>query len=214
MTKPLLNQKKLITCYTRQKGKIACATSFNAFPFLHSAFSHVEMIVYQRSSEIYSLQDASLVKSFDLTKNFDSLFYAGKICKALLSIAPFQTPSPLLYLLFIKFLEKLALFPHPATLSIAFQLKLLLHEGILSMQKHCSNCSEKALALSAGSGKCLSHATNDPICFNEREWDELLLLAYGKSFSAWENIETSSSVEEKIERAFLELTENTWGEYR
>jgi recombinational DNA repair protein (RecF pathway) len=107
--------------------------------------------------------------------------------------------SPALYTLFSAYLKKLPSVK-PDILSASFRLKLLQHEGLLSLDTHCS-CGNPARQLSEGESTCTKCKSG--FLFTMEEWDQLHQLTYLRQFSALPKIAPLK----KIDQLFTERME-------
>jgi recombinational DNA repair protein (RecF pathway) len=88
-----------------------------------------------------------------------------------------------LFALSCAIFQKISSFDHPEILAALFRVKMLLHEGLLSIDKGCSQCEGPALHLCEGESYCLKHAGCPGWTFAPEEWSHLHLLATARSFA-------------------------------
>jgi DNA repair protein RecO len=206
---PYLGRQKILKVFTPEEGLVSLiAKSANpSWTAFTSPFCIAEWVYKKGQREIYPLKDGSVLESLlELRQTYDSLNAAGSIAQDVLKTQLPGKRAPALYELLCVYLKKLGSFPNPASLAASFRLKLLLHEGLLSLEDKCSLCAASALHLHEGQSYCLSHAPFPGISFSPEEWESISLLAYGRKFSFFEQI--SSAPIGKIGQLFEERIKN------
>ncbi len=157
--------------------------------------------VYQKkgSKDLYRLRDASLLDPLLLLRtSYSHLTAASAIARNILASQMSLQSAPNLYALLQSYLQRLAQFDNPNTLSLSFVLKLLTHEGLLSIRPQCALCNNEALAIKEGESLCHDHSSLQDVFFSSEEWKTVLLLTHAKQFSLLQQIEISDPLEEKI----------------
>lgn len=196
---PYLGTGRILKVFSREAGLISLFTKKKTLGSLASPFCIGEWIYRKRpGGDLYTLQDASLIDPLlGLRHSFHCLSAAGLMAQDILkSQLPIET-SPALYDLLCSYFKQLHSFLHPEILSTSFRLKLLLHEGLLSLTKHCSHCPHAALHLSEGESFCSFHAPLPSIEFTQIEWEQLHLLAFASKFSLLHEIQIQPLLIEK-----------------
>ncbi len=195
---PYLGKKQILKVFTLEDGLVTLMTKS-----VHSPFCIGEWVYRKKRGDIYTLEEGSLIDPLlELRANYELLSAAGAIAKDLLrSQLPTKKNSDL-YALLTTYLKKLPLFADPAILVASFRLKLLLHEGLLSLQETCCQCGGPAQHLFQGESYCVEHASALGHSFSPTEWKELWLLSFARQFSLLQHSE--SAPKEKIERIFEE----------
>ncbi len=194
-----LERQKILKVFTSQEGLITLFAKKTSFASLYSPFLIGEWVYEQKTTDLYLLKDASLIQDLsDLRQNYAALLSAGKIAQNLLKSQLNGKPSPLLYALTAKYFEKLQTFPKPENLAASFDLKLLLHEGLLNLQETCSSCTSFATHLNEGESVCSMHRTAGSIGFSKEEWQSLYALACSRRFEDLEKIILTENLKEKI----------------
>jgi DNA repair protein RecO len=141
-----------------------------------SPLSHSHLQLSKGNSDLYQIQDASLLNPFlQIRGNLDKLTAAGKLLKLLKKSQFPEKPSPILFALTISYLKRLESSINPASLAISFQGKILRHEGIFPENKE-----ESAVPL------------------EQEEWDILNTLSFSKSFEELENVKLPTLLPAKI----------------
>lgn len=198
---PYLGTQKILKVFTKEQGLL----SFIVKKGIFQPFCIGEWVYIEKTQGLYPLKDASVFEHFlELRASFATLSAAGKIGRALLQS---QLPGKggNLYALAIAYLKKLAQFAHPETLVCSFLLKLLLHDGLLSLKNECSECGEKTSSLTQGESFCITHSSTESILFSEEEWLLLHHLTFTRSFQAFQILEVNVEIQNKIEKLFEQL---------
>lgn len=209
-TIPYLGNTRILKVFTQKSGLetfLAKGVNKKSWTLFTTPFCLAEWVVRPSKSEMATLIDASLLDSLSELKNdYTVLFFAGQIAKSLLSFQLPKKKSAELYTLLYAYFKKLSLFEDPEVLVASFQLKILLWEGLLSLQPLCSLCSKEAAFLEKGESLCSLHATfNRSHSFTKEEWDTLFLLAYGKKFSLLQESRLSTEIKKKISELFNDI---------
>ena len=198
-TIPYLGSSRILKVFTREAGLISLFTKTKNLGSLGSPFCIGEWIYKGGKGDIYTLQDASLIDPLlDLRHSFASISSAGSMAQDILRSQLPEQASPPLYDLLGGYFKKLAQFSQPEILVISFRLKLLLHEGLLSLNTQCTRCAHKALHLSRGESFCLNHSLSTGLTFTQIEWDQLHQLAFASKFSLLNELNIPPSFMEKI----------------
>ena len=165
-TTPYKESHRIITLFTQEAG----ITSFMAKRVktpekmvLLSPFSQIEVIYRKKLSDLYSFKDGSLIAdNLFLREKWDYLEIAGKMAQILLHSQLPGKPAPLLYNLFLSCIKQIPHFEEPTSLLLFFYLKLLSHEGILSLEERAAF----------------------PISLSAASWDVMMELVGHRSFQA------------------------------
>ena len=173
---------------------------------LTTPFSHGEYVCHQGRSELWNFQDGTLLNDhLALRQSLKSLQAAGALASAILASQMAGKPAPALFALYRSYHRQVTQFEDPEPLLASFYLKLLKHEGLLSVSAHCSSCEEKtARFLLQGESFCSAHADpSNALSFTAPEWEQLLLLDEAQQFSALRTAPLPSSLLQKIQTLFL-----------
>lgn len=174
---------------------------------LTAPLQQVEIIYSKGRSEISSCRELSLLKSFlELRQKIEFLESAGEMGAAIIATQQTYAPNPLIYKLFLYYLENIVKVDDPFALAASFKLKLLRHEGSLAIQPNCSVCSVESTTISIYSGECYcpNHAPLEGICFSGEEIDFLMLFTYGRSLKLFSGIRVPEFLLRKIRQLFKE----------
>jgi len=204
-TIPYLGRQKILKVFMPEGGLVSLIVksahpSWNA---LTSPFCIAEWVYKKGQKEIYPLKDGSLSDGLlELRQNYEALLAAGSMAQDLIRTQLPSKSAPALYELFCVYLKKLIQFEKPAILAASFRLKLLQHEGLLSLQTGCTLCPSPAFHLHRGESFCLSHAPFPGILFTQEEWETLQVLSFARQFSILQSL--NSIPVEKISLLFNE----------
>lgn len=197
-TIPYLGEQKILKVLTSSQGLL----SFLAKKGTYQPFSIAEWVYIVKQKELLPLKEVTPTNhSLELRKDFATLSAAGSIGRAILH-SQWPGKGGGLYALTTAYLQRLPLFSHPETLVSSFQLKLLLHDGLLAIQTQCSECSEKASSLHQGESLCNTHKTVNSFVFTESEWEVLNVLTFTRQFKDLQATLIEISLKEKIEQLF------------
>jgi len=155
---------RIIQMFTSEAGLISVMVKGVKTPermALLSPFSQIEVFFRKKLSDLYSLKDGSLIAgNLFLREKWDYLETAGKMAQLILHSQMPGKPAPLLYALLLACLKQLPHFEEPAPLLLLFYLKLLTHEGLLSLDNRAAF----------------------PISIPGDQWETMIELARSKSF--------------------------------
>ena len=196
---PYLNNSHILKIFTQEEGLISIFTKKKDHRALASPFCIAEWVYKKRQSDMYTLLDGSLLDPLlDLRQSFASLSAAGSMAQDILKSQLPSQASPQLYALLCSYFKKIPQFKTPEILAISFRLKLLLHEGLLSLKPDCSLCSRPASILAQGESFCPSHAPSPNLHFTPEEWAQLHALTFASNFSSIHPLELNPSLAQKI----------------
>jgi DNA repair protein RecO len=200
---PYLGRKCILKIFTPENGLISLMANPSKGTALTTPFCIAEWVYKKGNREIHTFTDGSLIDGLlPLKQNYATLVSAGAMAKDLLQSQLPAKGAKDLYELLCVYFKKLPTFSHPEILAASFRLKLLLHEGLLSLEAGCSLCGAPALYLSQGESYCPAHAPLSGQVFTPSEWTQLQQLAFARQFSALQEIDKAPL--EKIERLFQE----------
>lgn len=174
---------------------------------LTAPLQQVEIIYSKGKSEIASCKELSVMNSFgELRGKIEYLESAGEMGAAIIATQQTYAPNPLIYKLFLYYLENVATVDDPYALAASFKLKILRYEGSLAIQPYCTVCRQESETLSIYSGECYcpNHAPVEGVCFSGEEMDFLMLFTYGRSMKMFSGIRIPDFLLRKIRQLFVE----------
>ena len=170
---------------------------------LTTPFSEGEFIFRRSRSDLLSFLDGTVNDNhLPLRQRLSSLETAGSLAHAILSSQLDGKSSTDLYQLFRFYLKQVPSFESPSSLLASFQLKLLLHEGLLALSSQCNRCSKESVFLSKGESLCSAHPLEEGFQFSPEEWTLLLQLEQAKQFSALRALVLTTPLCQKIDVFF------------
>lgn len=182
---------RILTVFTEKEGVVSLYVKganrrSNPHHQITIPFTQAEFVyTIKTNTELYTCTEISVV-NYHL-KLRDQPIFLKTGCDLLKMIQTSQLPekpAPQLYQLLIKCLQVLPEFPSPQILNAVFRLKLLKHEGLLTVTHCCEHC-EKPLNdhyfLDAGSF-CGQHATSKSVHFTANEVQLIEFLVTNRSF--------------------------------
>ena len=121
----------------------------------------VEVVYRERSGEIFSCHEITVIETYSsLRKELQLLEVACDLLQAILTSQMAGKAAPQLYLLLCFYLKKIPLAPNPWILSASFRMKLLAHDGLISVPFICSVCQNHLhdfAFITADEQRCLNH---------------------------------------------------------
>jgi DNA repair protein RecO (recombination protein O) len=183
-------RERIVSVFTLKEGMISLiikrlSKNKPALINLTSPLCQAEFLYQKGKSDLYRFIDGTILNlHLPLRRSYHHLQYGGKMIQAIRSSQMPGKRAPALYCLLLSYLKKLPEFEKPEILWTSFQLKLLKHEGLLSLTKQCTTCKEKpALRLVEGESFCPSCAPSSSYPFSEKEWAELFILTHSRTFA-------------------------------
>ena len=174
---------RIITLFTSEAGLISLMVKGVKTPermALLTPFSQIEVFFRKKLSDLYLLKDGSLITdNLFLREKWDYLETAGKMGQMILHSQMPGKPAPLLYALFLACLKQLPKFEEPAPLLVLFYLKLLTHEGLLSLDDRSAF----------------------PIPLSSGEWGMMMEIAQSKSFKGLSKRKGLTSLLQQLEKS-------------
>jgi len=196
MSRPLLRQKGIIlrtlpyqerhlilTVLTEETGLAGFIAGRKQAPAANP-LTEAEFVYTPGQSSLLRCKEVTpLDQNRRLREDFERLQAACAMAGALLQTQMENRPSPALYALLRRYLQKLPEPSPPKTLLASFKLKLLKHEGLLN-----------------------TDSLPEELSFSEEELLQLQILADGRSFKDFALVEMDRPFEEKLERLFRSTT--------
>ena len=203
------DRQKIITLFTPTRGLISLiikgiTRKKSHLLTLSSPFTQGEYHFHIGRSELYTFKDGTpLATHHNLRSDLSLIETAATMAKALLLTQLPGKSTPALYALILAYLKELPNF-NPNILSSSFHLKLLKHDGLLSLSPHCAVCNQKPTHLFLCEPYCQLHAPSRSHPFDESEWETLITLTEARSFAALKKRSLSEALHQKISNLVLE----------
>lgn len=208
---PYRDEDKILTLFTKDSGILKAvvyrAGSKKLSPGATDPLTRVEIVLSEGRGELYKAGDITILsQNLKLRDQLDRLRAACAMGNILMQCQLPQKPAPLLYALFISYLEQIPTFKNIPLLVDSFYIKLLRHDGLLHAQPKCSLCQEVPSFLAKGESLCASHAPSDAIPFTFEELKSIHDLAYVQSYRQLEEQTISPNLSRKINELLLSCT--------
>lgn len=200
--------QKIITLFTPTKGLISLIVKGINRKKTHlltltSPLTQAEYHFSIHRSDLYSFRDGSPINTHhNLRSDLSHLQTAVGFAEALLGSQFPGKPAPALYQLTLAYLKHLPSFADPTPLKASFILKLLKHDGHLSLTPACAHCDNPPRAYSEGEVFCHTHSPSYAIPFSAAEWETLVILAEARSIPQLQELKVDPDLMQKIERFF------------
>jgi len=157
---------KLVTFYTRERGKISGVASGarrvkNRFGAALEPFTHCGVILFETGGDrLARIRQADVVDPFGaLLKNWERLRLAAEMCGLVKRMTPERDPNAATYRLLLDGLTRLAQGDDPPLSNIIFTIRLTTHCGYQPRWDRCMRCHAKLsgarTSFSASDGGCI-----------------------------------------------------------
>lgn len=175
-THKLAESDRIITLITQDSGKVRAVAkgvrkTSSRFGSRLEPMSHVQVMLYSgRSLDV--VNQVELIEVPTRTRShLESITDGLAMCEVVENLSHDRAPSPHLYRMLVGALRELNRAYSPMLLS-AFQLKLLVHEGVGPVVDRCVVCDDPAVVafdLSAGGAQCSIHRRGVALSQGARE---------------------------------------------
>lgn len=166
---------------------------------LTTPLSEVEVLFRRgRSAWLVLTEGSVLEENLALRATYEGIKVAGEMAQLILSSQLQGKPAPLLYELFRAYLRQIPLCQDLFLILASFKLKLLIHEGVLSLAERCVRCGQRACHIHQGQSLCETHAAPEGIHLSVSEWEGLYALGHAKSFKHMSGLSIENSLLDKI----------------
>lgn len=136
--------KRIVTIFTADHGLITVFMASIKTPQrlnLSSPLTRADWQLKPGRNDLWKFLDASILDlHMPIRQDLNRLQTARYLLSQILETQMPHKPAPALYALLRAFLNRLKTTPNPSALRLAFHLKLLLHEGLLSLDPSCATC--------------------------------------------------------------------------
>lgn len=200
-TIPYQDSARILTVFSKTSGLMSffikgLSPKKSHLTSLTEPFNEVEIHYKKGRTDLHLITDLSSIHSHpDLRLRLSSLQAAGKLLHAVLSSQLPGKPAESLYRLLSLYLKNIPHFDNPHILTTSFYLKLLKHEGSLSLSASCSSCEQtNARFLHEGESFCPAHAPKTAHPFSKEDWTLLHLLTHAQTFDLLKTLPLPSHV--------------------
>lgn len=212
---PYKDSDRILSVFTPDRGVISLyvgriSKSRPAMVNLTTPLCRAEFIFRKGRSDLHRFVDGTILDlNLKLRRSYQQLEYAGKMLNAILTSQMPGKSAPALYVLLTNYLKRLSDFPRLDALWASFQLKLLKHEGLLSIETACNKCQQKkASHIVEGESRCTSCASEQSYPFGKDEWRTLLQLFEAKQFDSFKDLKIDPILMQGIEALYHSRMEN------
>lgn len=168
-----------------------------------------EFLLSQRRDSLFRLQEGTITQPYLLLRDqSERLHTACAIARALLQSQLPLKPAPALYQLATAYLDQASKMNEGAArLLSSFYLKLMRHEGVLSLDSTCCSCDQRVATphLTTGGPYCPQCAPVEAIPFREEEWSFVERLAQLRNFAVLLEEPTPPLFDQKIKSLLDQL---------
>ena len=208
-SRPFKDSGRILNVFTATKGIISffvkhLSTRCWAMANLTSPLCRAQFIFRQGRSDLHCLIDGTIIDlHMKLRHSYMRLNLAGKMLRAITISQMPGKPSSSLYALLASYLKQLSHFCDPIILWISFQLKVLQHEGVLSLDAICLCCrKEQASCITYGESRCIKCNTEPDAQLSTQEWNVLLRFFRAKKFKELTRVKTGPKLTHIIETLY------------
>lgn len=208
-TVPFKENDRILSLFTPDYGVISLyvrglSKKNTALINLTTPLCRAEYLFRKKRSDLYHFIDGSIIDlHLPLRRSYHHLASAGKMVQA---ISKSQMPGKSgkrLYQLLSAYLKKLPETSFPETFWASFALKLLKHEGLLSVDPLCLLCKQlDASHLFMGESRCGKCTDPTGTSFSTLDWKTLQILTHVRLFDPLLTLELPPSLIEAINTLF------------
>lgn len=143
---PFRDHDQILTLFTHHVGILKLFFKGNSniqrkLQGPYAPFTVVEVIYREKNHELMSCHEISVIQSnYFLRQNLTFLEVAGDLLKIVQVSQINGKSAPLLYQLLRDYISRIPQMPDPWVLTLSFRLKVLKHEGLLSLPCFCTLC--------------------------------------------------------------------------
>ncbi len=206
---------QILTIFTREEGLIKLfvkgayrSKSKSSFttPLTQAEFTYVK-----RQSTLFVCLEKSIINyHLKLRESLPVLEGACALVNILTTSQRELKPAPLLYELFVCYLERLPQTMKIMNLVMSFQFKLLRHEGLFGLTPYCNHCNDHLIDYYIFRGECFCEK-HQPMQYSEQmisltpfEASTLFTFAFSRSLPLIEQCEMDLGLKTKLERILLQ----------
>ena len=185
-TIPFKESDRILSLFTPDRGVMSLfvrglSKSRPSIVNLTTPLCRGEFIFRKGRSDLHRFIDGTIMDMhLKLRRSYSHLECAGKMLNAISTSQMAGKAAPGLYALLASYLSHLSDFSECAAPWASFQLKLLLHEGLLALDGADSEISS----------------------FSGEDWKTLLLLSHARRFDILKNLEVTPPFAEAVERLY------------
>ncbi len=163
---PFQENNLLVSMLTKEHGLITLFLNSPKQTLL--PFSTVECVLSKGKSDLYYVREAKLLHPSPQAPTWEVATACTTMRELLLSL-PEATRDARVFLLLAAIVQHLHLASKPQLLATAFCLKVIAHEGLITDERKCPQCSGEGLHFADGEFSCSKHAAQWAIAFTKEE---------------------------------------------
>jgi len=207
---PFKDYDQILTLYTPGHGLIsaivkAARSQKRGLSSAISPLNRVDLVFKKGKQELHSCRELSVLNHhLFLREKSDSIRVACEFAQAIRTSQLPEKPSPELYTLLIKMIERIPDSKSLSSLLTAFRLKVVRHDGLLHWNPACSSC-QKPLEhpyFYKGEPFCSEHCPNGGMRFAHQEFSLLGKLISSRSFQEIETIPIGETLSFNVKSLF------------
>jgi len=207
---PFQDYDQILMLYTPDHGLIsavvkAARSQRRQLSSAISPLNRVELVFKRGKQDLHACRELSVLNHhLFLRENNELLKTACEFAQAIRTSQLPEKPSPELYTLLIKMIERIPETSALSSLLTAFRLKIIHHDGLLRWSSACSNC-HKTLEdphFYKGEPFCSEHCPSGGMRFSHREFQQLEALINSRSFHRIEAIPVTETLSFNIKSLF------------
>lgn len=208
---PFQETHQMVTLFTQEHGLFRALGTYSrssksALFGMLTPLNQIEVVFRPTRGSLVKVQSASLINAHTpLRSSYERLDHACKMLNCVSNSQFPNKPTPELYQLLRGYLGIMAEAQSPEAILASLQLKLLRHEGLLSVTNKCPLCGNEPEEIAFDEGKtvCASHFTSGHL--NQEETSYFYALALATSTKLLKEIEPPESLLPKVTSLFETL---------
>lgn len=205
---------QILTIFTYNEGVVkgvakGALRPSSSIRFATAPLTRIEFLYTKGKSDLLKCSELTSISQYlPLRSSLPRLQAACDVVQAISRSQLPHHPAPDLYKLFLWTLDKIPVVADPFLLAISFQLKLLRHDGVLSMQCRCAVCGKEPAQghILKGEVLCQEHCPYPNILFTNKELKMLELLAHLRHISDIAEERSTVDLRQKVNTLFFEQT--------
>lgn len=200
------DHNRILTVFSPDQGLFKCIIRQRKGSVSTDTLTRGEFICLKGKSDLLKCREISVITQYiALRKEWKRMEISFELVKAVLKTQFPGKQTPLLYTLFVRYLEALTTVNHPQTILTSFLLKLLRHEGLLGDTSCCGSCNAplKDLQIFQGESFCFHHAPPSTIEFSKEETAQFHELLNGRSLNDLNALQLCNGLAGKVKSLFF-----------
>ncbi len=209
---PFQDSHPIATLFTREMGLCKAIGSYSRLPKnalfgTLTPLNHIEVLFRPSKSDLFKIETASILNAYaPIRKDYDLLQFSCGMLNALTKFQFPHKPAPILFELLKSYLSLIIEAKSPEAILASFQLKLLRHEGLISVTDQCRQCGDtpKEISIEDGRTVCAHHTTHEKR-LSEEETVYFYALSLATSIKLLKEIDIPATLAPKVTTLFEEI---------